>query len=99
VSRRLQVVGTRSGAGVHNLPARLPDFVGRAGELAEVTGLLRASRLVTVTGPAGIGKTRLALEVTVRTHGPYTNGAWLVELASLAHPALVSQAVASALGL
>ena len=84
--------------GPHNLPAQLPDFVGRAGELTRVVDLLASSRLVTITGPSGIGKTRLAVEVTSRVHDGYGNGAWLVELAPVADATLVPGAVALALG-
>jgi len=67
--------------------------------MAEVAALVKSSRLVTVTGPPGIGKTRLAVEVTHQVQGDYPDGAWLVELAPVVHPDLVAQAVASALGL
>lgn len=86
-------------AGAHNLPPGLPPFVGRQRQLAQVIRSLESERLVTLTGPTGIGKTRLALEVAGRTHGAYPNGVWLVELAPLGEPDRVPQAVASALGL
>jgi predicted ATPase/class 3 adenylate cyclase len=85
-------------AGVHGFPAALSSFVGRAGPVREVAGLLARHRLVTVTGPGGTGKTRLAAEVARRVAGRYADGAWLVELAPVADPALVVQAVAAALG-
>jgi predicted ATPase/DNA-binding SARP family transcriptional activator len=83
----------------HNLPARLTSFVGREREIAEVTGLLARSRLVTLTGTGGCGKTRLALEVAARVVDWFADGAWLVELAALTEGQLVVQAVASTLGL
>lgn len=83
----------------HNLPAQLTSFIGREREMAEVTGLLTTSRLVTLTGTGGCGKTRLALEVAARVVDRFTDGVWLVELAALTDGQLVVQAVASALGL
>lgn len=83
----------------HNLPAQLTSFVGREQEIAEVTGLLARSRLVTLTGTGGCGKTRLALEVAGRVVDRFADGVWLVELAALTDGHLVVQAVASTLGL
>ncbi len=83
----------------HNLPVQLTSFIGREREIAEVTGLLTTSRLVTLTGTGGCGKTRLALEVAARVVDWFADGVWLVELAALTDGQLVVQAVASALGL
>ena len=81
------------------LPIQLTTFVGRERECAEVTRLLGSTRLLMLVGTGGVGKTRLALEVA-RVLGPdYPDGVALAELASLADPALVAQAVAAALGL
>ena len=80
------------------LPA-LTSFVGRAGAVDEVAGLLDEYRLVTVTGPGGVGKTRLAGEVARRVAGRFADGAWLVELAAVQEPGLVPAAVAVALGI
>jgi non-specific serine/threonine protein kinase len=82
----------------HNLPLQLTSFVGRERALADVTGGLAADRLVTLTGAGGTGKTRLALRAAAELLGEYPDGVWLVELAALADPALVPQAVASAVG-
>lgn len=82
----------------HNLPAQLTSFVGRERELAEVKRLLAGTRLLTLTGAGGGGKTRLALEVAREVLEEYADGVWLVELASLSDPDLVPQAVGSALG-
>jgi non-specific serine/threonine protein kinase len=87
-----------SSASPHNLPLQLTSFVGREREIAEVERLLGTTRLLTLTGAGGSGKTRLASEVAARVWGDYTDGVWLVELAALADPALVPQAVATALG-
>jgi class 3 adenylate cyclase len=82
----------------HNLPAQLTSFIGREREMADVKRLLAASRLLTLTGAGGCGKTRLALHVAADLVEEYPHGAWLVELAALSDPALVPQAVATALG-
>ena len=73
-------------------------FVGRAREIAEVRKLIASERLVTLVGPGGIGKTRLALEVAREALAGDAGGVWLVDLTALADPLLVPQAVAAALG-
>src|SRR6516225_5265823 len=87
----------RHGAG--NLPAELTSFVGRRDELAEVRRLLVGSRLVTLTGVGGVGKTRLALRAAAGLARAFRDGVWLVQLDQLRDQALVAQAVAGALGL
>jgi hypothetical protein len=84
----------------HNLPVQLTSFIGREGQIGEIAALLRQpdTRLLTLTGPGGIGKTRLALRVAETVLTDYPHGAWVVELAPLADPAFVPQAVAQALG-
>jgi predicted ATPase len=84
--------------GLRGFPAALSSFVGRAGEVAKIAGLLGEYRLVTVTGPGGMGKTRLAGEVAREVAGRFADGVWLVELASVQDPALVQAAVSVALG-
>jgi predicted ATPase len=71
-------------AGRHNLPAPLTSLVGRGAELRGIAEALRRSRLVTLTGPGGVGKTRLALELARRQVGRRVDGAWLVDLAASA---------------
>jgi len=83
---------------VHGFPAVLTSFVGRAGPVREVAGLLGECRLVTVTGPGGVGKTRLAGEVARQVAGRFADGVWLVELAPVGDPVLVPAVVAAALG-
>ena len=83
---------------VHGFPAVLTSFVGRAGPVHEVAGLLDQCRLVTVTGPGGAGKTRLAGEVARRAAGRFADGAWLAKLAPVRDPARVEAVVAAALG-
>jgi predicted ATPase/class 3 adenylate cyclase len=82
----------------NNLPRQLTSFVGREREVAEVKRLLASFPLVTLTGTGGCGKTRLALQVGADLLGGYADGVWFVDLAPVADPALVPQAVASALG-
>lgn len=83
------------------LPATLSPFVGRAHDVAAVCAQLRGPgiRLLTLTGPGGIGKTRLALQVATVLQGAFTDGACFVDLGSLTDPALVLPTIASALGI
>jgi non-specific serine/threonine protein kinase len=81
-----------------NLPVALSSFVGRAGDIAAVVDLLGQHRLITLTGPGGIGKTRLALQVAERTVARFPQGVWLIELGALTDPALLPQVVAGVLG-
>ncbi len=81
----------------NNLPIQLTTFIGRDHEMTTVSRLLRQHRLLTLTGPGGCGKTRLAVQVASGLAGEMRDGVWLVELASLSDSALVAQAVASAL--
>jgi predicted ATPase/DNA-binding SARP family transcriptional activator/DNA-binding CsgD family transcriptional regulator len=83
--------------GRHNLPASRSSFVGREHELTEIQRALAMTRMLTLTGPGGSGKTRLALEVARALVGIYPDGVWLTELAPLSDPDLVPQAVAQVL--
>src|SRR6201996_7293456 len=91
-------VANPAGGGVHGFAAVLTGFIGRDGLVGEVAGLLEECRLVTVTGPGGGGKTRLAGEVARRVAGRFADGVWLVELALVPDPGQVVAAVAAALG-
>ncbi len=84
---------------VHGFPAALTSFVGRAAVVDEVADHLNQYRLVTVTGPGGAGKTRLAGEVARQVAGRFADGVWLAELAAVRDPAQVAPAVAAALGI
>jgi AAA domain len=81
-----------------NLPQQLTPFIGRQKEITEIRETMRSTRLVTLTGPGGIGKTRLALQVAADSLRDYEDGVWFVEFASLSDAGLVPHTVASALG-
>ncbi|HEX3842267.1 MAG TPA: BTAD domain-containing putative transcriptional regulator [Acidimicrobiales bacterium] len=81
-----------------NLREPLSSFVGRDAELEQVRETVRSCRLVTLVGPGGVGKTRLAVEVAASLRDEYRDGAWLIELASVTDPEGVAPAVAGALG-
>src|SRR5215471_474341 len=93
------MAGTAARSRTGNLPADLTTFVGRRRELAEVKRLLTTTRLLTLTGGGGVGKTRLALRVAADLARNFPDGAWLVSLAPIDDPLLITQAVFSALGL
>jgi predicted ATPase/DNA-binding CsgD family transcriptional regulator len=84
---------------MHGFWPGLTSFIGRAGQVEEVASLLRQYRLLTVTGPGGVGKTRLAAEVAAQVSGRFADGVWLAELAAVQEPAVVSATVAAVLGL
>ncbi|WP_328505460.1 LuxR C-terminal-related transcriptional regulator [Streptomyces sp. NBC_00391] len=81
-----------------NLPAALTTFVGRRRDLAEVRHRLGTTRLLTLTGMGGVGKTRLALEVAAASATAFADGVWLVDLAPVWDPSLAANTVASSLG-
>jgi predicted ATPase/class 3 adenylate cyclase len=83
----------------NNLPIQLTSFIGREKEIAEITALLGANRLVTLTGSGGTGKTRLSLEIGAQELAHYANGVWLIELAALSDPAQIIPALAQVFGL
>jgi predicted ATPase/DNA-binding CsgD family transcriptional regulator len=102
-ARRASIVsqtpsGAPLGAFGHNLPVALTSFIGRERELADVQARLADARLLTLTGVAGCGKTRLALEVAWASLDHFSDGVWLVQLAPLADPALVQRSVAAVVG-
>jgi predicted ATPase/DNA-binding winged helix-turn-helix (wHTH) protein len=82
-----------------NISAAVTRLVGRSAAVQRLHDLVSANRVVTLTGPGGIGKTTLALQVARRVLGEFADGGWLVELASLSDPRLVPSAVAGVLGL
>ncbi|MEY2420712.1 MAG: hypothetical protein QOI95_779 [Acidimicrobiaceae bacterium] len=90
---------SRSGGAEHqwHLPSSLTPLVGREHELRELTALFAEHRLITLVGPGGVGKTRLALDVAHAERAALTNGALLIELAPVGDPASVRSAIAAAL--
>ncbi|WP_308124195.1 ATP-binding protein [Mycolicibacterium xanthum] len=86
-------------AGPGNLRPQKTSFIGRESDLAEVTAALRECQLVTLTGVGGVGKTRLALEVATHLAEEFPDGVWVFELAAVADPAAVPDAVAALLGI
>jgi predicted ATPase/class 3 adenylate cyclase len=85
-------------ARAHNLPQQLTSFVGREREMGQVKDLVRSTRLVTLTGAGGAGKTRLALQASADLIDDFAHGVWFVDLAALGDERLVPQAVATVLG-
>lgn len=83
----------------NNLPRMLTSFFGRTEELAKLTDLVEASALVTITGPGGTGKTRLALECGASLVDRFRDGVWFVDLSRISEPALLAPEVARAIGL
>ncbi len=91
----LRTVDTSPG----NLRKPTTSFIGRDSEVADVVTAVRAHRLVTLTGSGGVGKTRLALEVAAQLMDEFPDGVWLFELAAIADPASVPDAVSAVLGI
>jgi predicted ATPase/class 3 adenylate cyclase len=81
----------------NNLPQQVTSFIGREKEIAEIKALLARTRLLTLTGSGGCGKTRLSLQVAAEMPENYSDGVWLVELSPLSDPDLVPKAVANVL--
>lgn len=82
-----------------NLPAELTSFIGRRHQIQEIKSVLTAARLVTLVGPGGVGKTRLALRTATDLRRGIPDGVWLVEFAGLRDAELVTKAVMTSLGL
>jgi predicted ATPase len=93
------VVVARSRRRIGNLPAEATTFVGRRRELAELRRTLAGARLVSLVGPGGVGKTRLAIRMATDLERGFADGAWWVELAEIRDPVLVINAVVAALDL
>jgi non-specific serine/threonine protein kinase len=96
-SDSLGIAGVRLNTG--RLPSEVTGFIGRGAELKRVAGLLTSARLVTVTGPGGVGKTRLALRAATRAAREFTDGACFADLSGLRDPELLPDTVATCLGL
>jgi non-specific serine/threonine protein kinase len=83
----------------HNLPHHQTNFIGREGEIARLRQLLAKSRILTLAGPGGVGKTRLALKVAFEQLADYTDGIWFIDLSALSDSNLVTSAIASSAGI
>jgi len=83
----------------HNLPVKLTSFIGRERELIEAQKKLAEARLLTLVGPGGTGKTRLSIQLGGEQLALYPDGVWMIELAPLADPTLITQTIASVFGL
>jgi predicted ATPase/DNA-binding NarL/FixJ family response regulator len=81
-----------------NMPAEVSSFIGREGELARLHPLLAETRLVTLVGPSGVGKSRLASRLAGDLGDTFTDGTWLVDLSPISEPSLVPQALGDVLG-
>ena len=79
------------------LPLALTTFVGREDDMSELAAVLESARLLTLIGPGGVGKTRLALRLAEVSFGRYRDGAWLCDLATIREPALAADAITTAL--
>ena len=79
----------------HNLPAQWTSFVGRADQVAELTARLRQTRLLTLTGSGGVGKTRLALEVAAQVQQNFGDGVWIIDFAPVTHADQMAQTAAA----
>ena len=97
--RRSVLAGARERGRATNLPIDITSFVDRRDELAEIKNLLSGARLVTLTGPGGIGKTRLALRVAASLKRSFRDGVWLIDLATLDKGSLIAETVASTVGI
>ena len=82
-----------------NIPRQLTSFIGRERELQELKGLLERSRLLTLTGPGGSGKTRLGLQLAAEVAGGFPDGVYFVALAPVGNPDLVLSSIAQGIGL
>jgi predicted ATPase/DNA-binding CsgD family transcriptional regulator len=99
LARRARGDGRAAVPPVRAVPVPLTSFVGRATEVTELAAAVRAHRLVTATGPGGVGKTRLAAEVAAELASELSDGVWYVDLVPVSDDALVAAAVRATLGL
>jgi predicted ATPase/class 3 adenylate cyclase len=83
----------------NNLPSQISTFIGREAELEQLGFLIADARLLTISGPGGIGKTRLALQLAASVVEQYADGAWFADLSTIRNPELIAQAIAAVLGI
>lgn len=98
-TRRAATPQPQDSNGETNLPTQLTTFVGRDGDIAELKAVVRRSRLVTVAGTGGIGKTRLAIQAAGDLRGDFKDGVWFVDLATVSDSSYIASAIASAMGI
>jgi AAA ATPase domain len=96
---RMPSTGAGLGHPPDNLPRQLTCFIGRERELQDLKALLERSRLLTLTGPGGSGKTRLSLQLAAQVAGGFPDGVCFVPLAPVGHPDLVLSSIAQGMGL
>ncbi len=94
----IPVSPTLESVGLTNIPLPLTSFLGREQEIVEIKQLLPTTRLLTLTGPGGVGKTRLAVHVAAELQDQYRDGVWLVDLSCLRDPACIPHVIAEVLG-
>jgi DNA-binding CsgD family transcriptional regulator len=99
INQRGSLIGEPGSAPESHLPVALTTFIGRENECRLVRELLNQSRLVTLTGVGGVGKTRLALQTAGQLDGSYRDGVWFVDFARHAQPELVPHVVATTIGI
>ncbi len=92
------ILDERSTVRPASLPTYLTSFVGRDSEMREIAELLSEHRFVTIVGPGGAGKTRLATEMAATLHGRFPDGVWLIDLAQVSDPTRVAAAIAASVG-
>src|SRR5262245_20261796 len=93
------VIASSTEAAATNVPVQATELIGRDADLDRLSGRLDKNRLITLTGPGGIGKTRLALEVARAALPKFADGVWVAELAAVTDADLVPSVVAAAIGL
>src|SRR6185436_11892140 len=89
--------GPRRELSLGNMPSEINAFIGRERELARLHELQQRTRLLTLVGPGGVGKTRLALRLEAELSDRFVDGSWLVDLSSITDPALVPQVLCDVL--
>jgi predicted ATPase/DNA-binding SARP family transcriptional activator len=101
LAEQIRLLGAQNNAPIHNLPPSFTRFIGRDQEKGRIEDLLatQGTRVVTLTGPGGVGKTRLALQTAHHVVNHFPNGVWLVELAGINNALSVPTAIAAALGI
>ena len=98
-AREYGLLDYRAASAKHNLPRQITRFIGREAEVRQVKAMLEKASLVTLTGPGGVGKSRLSIQIAREAAGKYADGTWFVELAPLTNPERLLHTVARSLRL